>query len=48
MSAREGELQPVKSEDQDRSFDVVKVKYINLDSIRSVIFTKLESSISHR
>ena len=33
---------------QDRSSDVVRVKYINLDSIKSVIFTKLESSTSKR
>ena len=33
---------------QYRSFDVVRVKYINLDSVKSVIFYKLESSISQK
>ena len=27
---------------------MLRVKYINLDSVKSVIFTKLESSISQR
>ena len=35
-------------EDKDHSFDVVRVKYINLDSIKPVLFTKLESSTSQR
>ena len=33
---------------QDRSFDVVRVDYINLDSVKSVIFIKVESSTSQR
>ena len=28
--------------------DAVRVKYINLDNIKSVIYTKLESSMSQR
>ena len=35
-------------DEQDRRFDVVWVKYFNLDSIKSVIFTTLESSMSQR
>ena len=35
-------------EDQVQSFDVVWVKYINLDSIKFVLFTKLQSSTSQR
>ena len=34
------------SEDQDWRFYVVRVKYINLNSVKSVLFTKLESSTS--
>ena len=37
-----------KEGEQDRSFDAVRVKYINLDSMKSVIFTKLEPSTSQR
>ena len=35
-------------EEQDRSLNVVRVKYINLGSVKGVIFTKLESSTSQR
>ena len=35
-------------DEQDRSFDAVRVKYINLDSTKCIIFTKLESSMSQR
>ena len=31
-------------DEQDRSFDAARAKYINLNSVKSVIFTKLESS----
>ena len=31
-----------------QSFDAVRVKYINLDSVKSDIFTKLESSMTQR
>ena len=34
--------------EQDRSFDVVRVEYINLDSIKSTTFTKLESGTGQR
>ena len=34
--------------DQDLSFDTVRVEYINLNSIKSILFTKLESSTSKR
>ena len=30
-----------EQENQDRYFDVVRVKYINLDNVKSLIFTKL-------
>ena len=33
-------------EDQDLSFDMVRVKYINLNSLTFLPFTKLESSTS--
>ena len=35
-------------EDHDQSFDVIRAKYINLSSIRSVLFTELESNTSQR
>ena len=35
-------------DEQDRSFDAVNIKCISLDSVKSIIFTKLESSISQR
>ena len=38
----------VEPEEQDRSFDVVRVKYIDLDSIKSIIFTDLEFSTDQR
>ena len=36
------------SEDHDPSFDTIKIKYVTLNSIISVLFTKLESSTSQR
>ena len=33
---------------QDQSFDAVRMRYENLDSIKLVLFIKLESSISQR
>ena len=45
---QEGNLCIVEPEEQDRGFDVVGVKYINLDSIKFVIFTKLDSSMGQR
>ena len=44
----EGETSPQVPEDQDWSFDVAQVNYINLDNVKSVLFTKLESSTSQR
>ena len=38
----------MKRDHQDKSFDLVKIKYLNLDNLKSVIFTKLESSTSQR
>ena len=38
----------MKQEQQDRSFDVVRVKYIKPDSVKTGMFTKLEASISQR
>ena len=46
--SQEDEPQTVKEEGQDRSFEIVKVKYTYLDSVKSVIFTKLASSTSPR
>ena len=43
---QEDKPQPMK---QDyRSFDSLKIKYMNFDNVQSVMFTKLESSISQR
>ena len=33
--------QPMKKDLQDKSLDLVKIKYINFDNIKSVIFSKL-------
>ena len=38
----------MKQELQNRSFDAVSIKYINIDNVTSVIFSKLESGISYR
>ena len=38
----------MEEEGQERHFDAVRVKYIYLDSVKSVIFTKLESNMSER
>ena len=35
-------------EEHNWSFDMVRLKYVNLDSIKSVLFTKLESSTRQR
>ena len=43
---QEDDLHVGKPNEQHRSFDGVRVKFINLDSEKSVIFTKLESSTS--
>ena len=43
---QEDEISLTKQEQFDQRFDVVWVKYIYLDSIKSVILTKLESSTS--
>ena len=40
------ESQPVKYAQQDRSFDSGKIQFINYDSVKFVMFTKLESIIS--
>ena len=45
---QENDLNAEEPSDQDRSYDAVRVKYINLDSLKSMIFTKLESSTSQR
>ena len=37
-----------KQEEDDWHFNVVRVKYINLDSGKSILFTKLKSSMSQR
>ena len=40
------ELQPMHEGQQDRSLDLLEIKYLNFDCIKSLTFTKLESSIS--
>ena len=45
---QDGDSCVVEPEEQDRSFDVVRVKYIDLDSIKSIIFTDSESSTNQR
>ena len=35
-------------DEQDRSFDVVRVKYINLSSINSIILTMFKSSMGQK
>ena len=44
----EGNLHLGEQSMQDRSFDAVQIKYTNLDRVKSIIFTKLESSTSQR
>ena len=34
--------------EQDQSFDLVRVKYINLDTVKGMIFTKIESTKNQR
>ena len=46
--SQDDDLHIEESNEQDRSFVAVRVKYINLDSVKSVIFTKLESSTNIR
>ena len=45
---QEDETNQSMLEDQDWSSDMVRAKYINLDSIKSVLFTKLECTTSQR
>ena len=35
-------------DEQDRSFDTVKIRYINLDSVKSISFVRLDSTTSQR
>ena len=42
------EAQPVQSELCDRRFDLVKIKYHKFDSVKFMIFTKLESGTSQK
>ena len=35
-------------EDQDKSFGAARIKYINLDTVQSVLFTKIEYSTGQR
>ena len=46
--SQEDESHTMEEEGQERHFDAVRVKYIYLDSVKSVIFTKLESNMSKR
>ena len=43
---QEGETNPGVLEEYSWRFDMIRVKYVNLNSIKSVSFTKLESSTS--
>ena len=45
---QEGETSMVNLEEYDWNLYVVRIIYISLDSVMSVIFTKLESSRSQR
>ena len=45
---QEGETGLEISEEHDQSFDVIMVKYINCNIIKSVLFTKSKSSTSQR
>ena len=45
---QKGETSLVMQEEHDQSFDAARIKYINLNSIKSVLFTKLESSTGQR
>ena len=38
----------MKQDQYDRHFDLVKLKYLNFENIKSVIITKFESSTSQR
>ena len=40
------EPKPVEQDQGNRSFDSVKIKYLKFDNVKSIIFTKLESSTS--
>ena len=40
--------QLMKQDQQDKSFDLLEIKYLNCDNVKSVIFTILESSTSQR
>ena len=46
--SQDNDLQVEESEEKHRRFDVVRVKYIHLDIVKSIILTKLEPSTSHR
>ena len=46
--AQDDSLYTDKQDKQDRNFVAVRIKYIQLDSIKSVMFTKLKSSASQR
>ena len=45
---KEGSLHTGEPSKQDRNSDAVGVKYINLNSVKFVIFTQLESTTSQR
>ena len=40
---QDNEPWPVEQDQHDRSFDSVKIKHLNFDKVKSIIFTKLES-----
>ena len=46
--SKDDKSQPMKGDQQHRSFDSVKIKYLNYDNIKYVILTKLESCTSQR
>ena len=41
-------LHPPEQEQYDKNFDLVNIKYLKFDNVKSVIFTKLESSTSQK
>ena len=38
---QEGDLHVAEPEEQKRSFDALRIKYINIDSVKSVIFIRI-------
>ena len=45
-AGKDDDLHVGKHDEQNRSIDALKVNILNLDSVQSIIFTKIESSTS--